>query len=344
MGAMSRWVPTGVGLAEMRSAISDERDVVAYGTDLLSKVRRRWFFETRDSSYVRRIVQAVRPRLAHSHFASDAALISPIIRKLQLPHIVTVHGHDVTALGGVASREIRRRIDVLQRADVVLAVSEYIADRTADLAGPNCRIQVHRIGVPIGPAPPTRPQNVDAVFVGRLTDQKGIIDALRALGITQRALGRPVRFLVVGDGPLRGAAEVEAARLGVCTEFLGRVSPAAIPGTLASARVFLGPSKTGSNGAQEGFGMVFLEAALARVPVVSCRSGGVGEAVVDGVTGLLARPGDVMGIAERLTVLLESPSIREQMGTKGRERVIDKFDVARQTEGLEEIYESCFST
>jgi phosphatidylinositol alpha-1,6-mannosyltransferase len=81
---------------------------------------------------------------------------------------------------------------------------------------------------------------------------------------------------------------------------------------------------------QEGFGIVFLEAAAAGVAVVAGRSGGAGDAVLDGVTGLVVdRPGDVIPATVALRALLDDPPYRARLATAGRGRAVDEFDQAR---------------
>jgi phosphatidyl-myo-inositol dimannoside synthase len=77
---------------------------------------------------------------------------------------------------------------------------------------------------------------------------------------------------------------------------------------------------------QEGFGIVFLEAAAAGVPQIAGDSGGAPEAVVDGVTGLVVRqPGDPGALAEALRRLLVDPALRQRMGEAARVRARDTF-------------------
>ncbi len=78
---------------------------------------------------------------------------------------------------------------------------------------------------------------------------------------------------------------------------------------------------------QEGFGIVFLEAAAAGVPQVAGRSGGSHEAVVDGVTGLIVdRPGDAVVATKALASLLDDEELRHRLGASARRRAVAEFD------------------
>jgi glycosyltransferase involved in cell wall biosynthesis len=87
--------------------------------------------------------------------------------------------------------------------------------------------------------------------------------------------------------------------------------------------------------------MVFLEAQALQTPVVSFRSGGLVEAVVEGETALLSEEKDVAGLAQNIADLLENLNLRHNMGKAGRARVEQYFDVRKQCAKLESIYAEC---
>lgn len=88
----------------------------------------------------------------------------------------------------------------------------------------------------------------------------------------------------------------------------------------------------------ESFGRVIVEAMAAQIPVVGVRGGGVGEIVVDGVTGLLATPDDAAGTARLLDRLLDDPGLRRELGTNGRRRAAEEYDVRRSAERMLTVY------
>ena len=109
---------------------------------------------------------------------------------------------------------------------------------------------------------------------------------------------------------------------------LGRVSEEDRAALLGAADVFVMACRNRWLGLeQEGFGIVFLEAAAAGVPQVAGDSGGASEAVLDGETGfLVADPGDPGPVAEALRSLLADPNRRRRMGRAARSRVQESFD------------------
>ena len=84
---------------------------------------------------------------------------------------------------------------------------------------------------------------------------------------------------------------------------------------------------------------MYLEAALHGVPAVAYDSGGVREAVLSGITGLLAPEGDTAALTAHLTTLLTDPGLAARLGRAGRARIVRDFDVVAQTAELERIYD-----
>jgi glycosyltransferase involved in cell wall biosynthesis len=104
--------------------------------------------------------------------------------------------------------------------------------------------------------------------------------------------------------------------LGQTVALLGDVTREQLAEEYVNATIFCLPS------VQEGFGIVFLEAMAAGLPVVACRAAAIPEVVEDGVTGVLVSPRDPAGLASALAALLSSPPRRQALGEAGRRRVV----------------------
>jgi glycosyltransferase involved in cell wall biosynthesis len=120
--------------------------------------------------------------------------------------------------------------------------------------------------------------------------------------------------------------------------FAGHRTPQDVTELMRSHEVLCVPSQRAADGDSEGFGMVFLEASMNCLPVVSTRHGGIGEAVEDGCSGLLVEPGDPMGLAGALLRVLSDRALAADLGANGRRRAVRHFGIARQTRALEDIY------
>ena len=140
--------------------------------------------------------------------------------------------------------------------------------------------------------------------------------------------GRPgLTVAISGGGRDEQRLRRLAARIGAPVRFLGKVPGPDLPDLYACADVFAMLCRNRWGGLeQEGFGIVFVEAAAAGVAAVAGASGGAADAVVDGVTGLLVeRPSDAAAVARALATLLDDPARREAMGAAGRERAVSSF-------------------
>jgi phosphatidylinositol alpha-1,6-mannosyltransferase len=87
-------------------------------------------------------------------------------------------------------------------------------------------------------------------------------------------------------------------------------------------------------GDYEGFGIVYLEAGLAGKPVIAGDSGGVRDAVFDGINGLLVNPESVDEIAEAILSLYESEILRKELGAQGQRRVVETLTAKKQAEKI----------
>lgn len=87
----------------------------------------------------------------------------------------------------------------------------------------------------------------------------------------------------------------------------------------------------------EGFGIVYLEANLAGKPVIAGRSGGVSDAVIDGLNGLLVDPENVNDLSKKIIRLALDHELRQKLGEQGRERALREFNWQKQTEKIYNI-------
>jgi glycosyltransferase involved in cell wall biosynthesis len=170
------------------------------------------------------------------------------------------------------------------------------------------------------------------LFLGRLGERKGSYDLLRAVA---RISGDfpDLKLLMGGDGEIEAVRE-EAQRLGIAdrVELLGWVRGSYKTTLQSRASVYVLPSYN------EGLPMSVLEAMAAGLPVISTFIGGIPEAVMDGVEGILVKPGDIEALAAALRRLLSDSNLRRQMGEAARLKVENVFSVDRIVPQVEALH------
>ncbi|MBI4623016.1 MAG: glycosyltransferase family 4 protein [Verrucomicrobia bacterium] len=173
------------------------------------------------------------------------------------------------------------------------------------------------------PPRPTVPKDKIVVLtVGRLHPRKGQLHTLQALQLLPPGVRRGLEYWIVGtgtkgnyEGQLRAAA---AALPELTVRFFGNLPDEELASVYGRADIFAMTS-VNLDRSIEGFGLVYLEAAAHGLPVVAHDVGGVSEAVVDGVTGLLVPPERPAQLAAAFEKLIHDPPLRKKLGAAGRD-------------------------
>jgi N-acetyl-alpha-D-glucosaminyl L-malate synthase BshA len=282
--------------------------------------------------------------LLHMHYAIPHAAAAFLAREMYrqtryLPFVTTLHGTDITLVGGRKSFLPVTRFSIAQ-SDAVTAISRYLADETCRTFG-NCAVEVipnfinsahyYRRNHPeLRAALAPRGEQV-IMHVSNFRPVKRITDCIHAFA---RLKGRArARLVMCGDGPERGEAEALARQYGLADEvfFAGQVPN--IADYLSVADLLLLPSET------ESFGLSALEAMACEVPVIATRVGGLPEVVREGETGYLVAVGDTEAIAERALEILSDPAHQHEMGARGRAWACAQFNTDRVIPQYVALYE-----
>ncbi len=268
--------------------------------------------------------------------ALPVGLVGP---KLATPYGLVLHGAEVTVPGRLPlSRRALRR--ALVGAREIVAAGRYPAAEAERAAGRELPVTVVPPGVDVERFRPSTPEERHAtrvrlglpaegrlvVSLSRLVPRKGMDALIHAARLL--AKDRPdLVVAIAGGGRDRQRLERLVARTGAPVRLLGRVSEDDKPALCGAADVFAMLCRNRWAGLeQEGFGIVFLEAAACGVPQVAGDSGGAAEAVVDGETGLVVRhPDDPGHVAAALAALLDDPTRRAAMGKAARKRAVADF-------------------
>jgi phosphatidylinositol alpha-1,6-mannosyltransferase len=326
------------------------REFDAAAPHAIERERARMLLPTR--GLVARVRQLARERGASLVVLDPALPVGLVGPKLGLPYAVVLHGAEVTVAARlpVTSQLLRR---VLVGADLVIAAGGYPADEARRLAGEDLpEVAIAPPGVDVRRFHPLVAAEIGSVrrrfglpetgrlvvSVSRLVPRKGM-DVLIEASASLAAERPDLVVAIAGAGRDARRLASLARRLDAPVRFLGPVSDEDLPGLVGAADVAAVLCRTRWGGLeQEGFGIVFLEAAAAGVPQVAGRSGGSHDAVVDGVTGLVVdRPGDVAVATKALAELLDDEGRRLRLGAAARRRACAEFDYDVLATGLDAV-------
>ncbi|MDP2376878.1 glycosyltransferase family 4 protein [Reyranella sp.] len=253
--------------------------------------------------------------------------LGPIVtRALGIPYVIAEASHAPRRAQGPTRLGHRAVERALAAADLVLTVNP------RDVAGVRTRLRPGTRQLRLPPfidtapfqaAPRTSNDPPLLLSVGMMRTR----DKLESYRVLAKALGfvkdLAWQALLVGDGPARHEIEALMAPLnqgGERVRFVGAVPHAELPALYAAADLYLWPA------INEAYGMAFLEAQAAGLPVVAGRTGGVPAVVADGVTGLLTPVGDAAAFAAAVARLLGAPAERARLGAAAAARVAAHHD------------------
>ncbi|HYI74100.1 MAG TPA: glycosyltransferase family 4 protein [Gaiellaceae bacterium] len=284
---------------------------LAYGHGIVGNLKRRpWkalLVPLFLASYSRAARQAARDAdVVHAHWLPSAL---PAVTAGK-PFVLQLWGTDVEL--AKRARWLARRL--VRRAAVVVGASEELAEAARTLGARDVRVIPSGVAIPEAVGEPDDPPH--ALFVGRLSEEKGILDFVAATSGLPR--------VVVGDGPLRSRVP----------DALGFVAPDELGAYYERAAVVVCPSH------REGYGVVAREAMAHGRPVVACAVGGLVDAVEDGVTGALVPPHDPAALRAAIEELLGDGETRRRLGAAARDVAHARFSWATATDVTLEVYGS----
>ncbi|WNG90257.1 glycosyltransferase family 4 protein [Mycobacterium sp. ITM-2016-00317] len=271
-----------------------------------------------------------RPDIVHAH---DWLVAQPSVALAQffdVPLVSTIHATEAGLDSGWVSGTVSRQVHALESwlvrdSDSLITCSASMREEITTLFGPEiAEISVIPNGIDTDgwPFAARRPRigPPELLYFGRLEYEKGVHDAIAALPRIRR--GHPGTTLTIaGDGTQLNFLTAQARKHKVlkATNFIGRVDHAELLQLLHRADAAVLPSH------YEPFGIVALEAAATGTPLVTSTAGGLGEAVINGVTGLSYPAGDVPALAAAVRTLLDDPAGAQRRAVAARERLTSDF-------------------
>jgi glycosyltransferase involved in cell wall biosynthesis len=281
----------------------------------------------------------VRPELwfsYHVYYKSPDWIGPTVARALGIPYVIAEGSHAPKRAGGpwaaghdgsTAALKAAHRLLAMTRFDRV-CLDQLAPGRVSDLkpfidASPFANERRRVEGVP------------HFVVVGMMRNERKRASYELLAGALRRLGDLPLALTVAGDGPFR--PEIEAMFAPAApphdVRFLGTIGAAQIPALLASGDVFAWP------GLGEAYGLAFLEAQAAGLPVVACRDRGVPDAVHEGETALLSPPDDPDAYAANLRRLATDATLRGAMSIKARRFVHEERSLQTAAATLRSVIE-----
>jgi colanic acid/amylovoran biosynthesis glycosyltransferase len=283
-------------------------------------------------------------RLIQTHFAGQALNIFRLARRLRLPQVNFFHGSDLDPylVDAAAARPLAALIASTERT---IANCRFMKESLVRVGCNPGKIEVNYAGIDLRrfafrePRPAAGGRPIRVLMCGRLIGKKGHRYGLDAFA--RVAAGRPaLRLDLIGDGELRGELEAQTAALGLapCVRFEGAAAAATIAARMAEADVLLFPSLA------EGAPNVVKEAMASGLIVLASAVCGIPEIIADGRDGFLVPPADPAALAAKLDFVLEHRESWPDVAAAARRTMETRFDVIKQMEELETIYEDILET
>lgn len=267
------------------------------------------------------------------------------IGALATPFATVFHGYDMSRYVDAYGDGVYDQL--FEHGELFLPISDHWCERLIALGAPKDRVVVHRMGVDTAALPfkrrkPPSQGPVELVSVARLVEKKGLTYALDAVS---RLGDIPVRYRIVGDGPLREDLEREILQrgLGDRVELLGWQPRERTQEILREAHIMLAPSVTAADGDKEGIPVSLMEALAGGLPVIATFHSGIPELIVDGESGHLVAERDADALLQKLAALIAQPEQWAQLGHAGRARVEAEFDVGALNQRLAGLLEGIAS-
>lgn len=286
-----------------------------------------------------------RPDVVHAHDWLVAHPAITLAEHLDVPLVSTIHATEAGRHSGWVSGAISRQVHAVEswlvrESDSLITCSASMGEEITELFGPGlAESRVIRNGIDSGLWPFARRAVHDGpatlLYLGRLEYEKGVHDAIAALPRIRRT--HPgTRLVIAGDGTQEDWLRELARKHKVfkAIDFVGRVDHEQLVALLHGCDAAVLPSH------YEPFGIVALEAAATGAPLVTSTVGGLGEAVIDGETGMSFPPRDVAALATAVRAVLDGPPAAQRRAVAARERLDSTFDWNTVAAETAQVYEA----
>lgn len=269
----------------------------------------------------------------HCHFAPSGLFIARLKRDGFLNNeklVTSFHGTDINP-GKVEEYKTKYQV-LFNEMDLFTYNSEYTLQIIKQVQATSQKLRLLPVGLDTAQFSKTRNQlmqgPVQIVYCGRLVPFKG---PDLAVEIVRKLVDRKndLHFTIIGTGDLWEVVKdlIDNYQLHQYVTLKGAVSQEEIIQIMDGSDIFLLPGiHDNITGRAENQGLVIQEAQAMQLPVVVSNAGGMKYGLIDGETGFVVNEKDLDGFVEKLEILIRDKELRERMGEKGREYIVEKFD------------------
>jgi len=293
--------------------------------------------------YLPRLLKSIKefkPDLIHAHFATSYGLLGALCGFH--PFVLSVWGSDIYIFPRISFLHKGILKFNLAKADYILSTSHIMAHETAKYTSKKIEITPFGIEPELFKKNDSK-ENKEEFIVGtikQLASIYGIDTLIKSFHIVIKNNPKTkLKLQIIGDGPERENLQRLTYELGIqqFVDFLGKVENHLLPKYYNnfSVAVFLSIS--------ESFGVVAIESMACECPVIVSNAEGFTEVVKDNETGFIVPIRDIEATAKAIQKFINNDSLREKMGRKGRERVLNLFDWNKNVEQMVNIYNKIIS-
>jgi colanic acid/amylovoran biosynthesis glycosyltransferase len=329
-----------------RVQVIEDKD--AFPWNFITKVKRKTGYPAamghRAGKQLHELIQRQQFDLVHVHFGYTAVKALPILKKFNVPVIVSFHGYDASGMAYANPSYLNALPELIERASKLIIVSEHMKE----IIGANGRhsnkviLYPYSVDVQQFESFSTRSGNQENFHIlhsGRLVGKKGVPDLVTVFSKLSKQYPHLVLH-ILGDGPEAGQTHAIVNENGLKEKviFYGSQPNQKVKELMQQADIFVLNSRTADNGDMEGLPVTILEAMSMGKAIVSTRHAGIPFAIRDQHNGLLVEEKNNEQLYAAMEKLILNADLRRQLGQNARTIAEQQFDMAVLGPQLAAIY------
>jgi colanic acid/amylovoran biosynthesis glycosyltransferase len=279
--------------------------------------------------------------IIHAHFGQNGKLIAELKDAgiISAKLVTQFYGVDITSK---KCEEKGYYKTLIKKIDVILTHTQYAKNILVKLGFPKEEI----IAIPVGtngslfsrkkPIPEDKIFKI--IFIGRLIELKGpqFIPEIARKMIELEFID--FEFWIIGAGDLKNEIIEKSKGVENKVKILGYKTPEEVRNSIEDCHILIYPGIADKEGREETQGLIIQEAMFMQLPVIVTKIGGVPEAVIDGETGFICQPGDVVEFANKIVLLCKNTDLRKSMGEKGYLLAQENYEIENSNKKIKTIY------